>query len=369
VIRTFRAPGRVNLIGEHTDYTGGFVFPAALDLFCDVRAEPASDGKLVASSRNLGEERSWSLADLPCAQPRRDWSDYVAGVAVELCRLGVKPVAARLAIDSSVPIGAGLSSSASIEVSVGVALASLAGVQVPLKELALACQRAENNFVGMKCGIMDQFVAVFGEAGHAILIDCRSLEHTAVPVPPGLQLLVVNSMVKHALASSEYNTRRRECEEAVEILGRPLRDITAAEWPLLESGLPETLRRRARHVVTENARVLEFVEACRQNDPAKMGRLMAESHRSMRDDYQISCVEIDYLVEAAAAQRGVAGARMTGGGFGGCTVNLVRNDAVESFRAAVASAYKHSFDITPEIYVCRTADGARELQDAPSASS
>lgn len=361
MIRTFRAPGRVNLIGEHTDYNGGFVFPAALNLFCDVRAEPISDGRLVARSRNLAEERSWSLADLPNAQPRGDWSDYVAGVAVELYRSGVKPVAARLEIDSSVPIGSGLSSSASLEVSVGVALASLAGAHVPRKELALACQRAENNFVGMKCGIMDQFVSAFGEAGHAILIDCRSLEHNAVPVPPGLQLLVVNSMVKHELASSEYNTRRRECEQAVEILGKPLRDIAAGEWPSLEGRLPETLRRRARHVVTENARVLVFVEACWQNDPAKMGRLMAESHRSLREDYQVSCQELDFLVETAAARVGVAGARMTGGGFGGCTVNLVSSDAVEGFREAVVSAYKDRFGITPELYACQTADGAREL--------
>ena len=361
MIRTFRAPGRVNLIGEHTDYNGGFVFPAALNLFCDARAEPAADGKLVARSRNLGEQRSWGIADLPDAQPRGDWSDYVAGVAVELARLGVKLVAARLEIDSTVPIGSGLSSSASLEVSVGMALASLAGAQVPLKELALACQRAENNFVGMKCGIMDQFVSVFGEAGHAILMDCRSLGHKAVPVPSGLQLLVVNSMVKHELASSEYNTRRRECEQAVEILGKPLRDITAEEWPPLEGRLPEILRRRARHVVTENARVLGFVEACRRNDAAKMGQLMAESHRSLREDYQVSCEELDFLVKTAAAREGVAGARMTGGGFGGCTVNLVRSEAMESFREAVACAYKERFGLTPETYACQTADGAREL--------
>jgi galactokinase len=168
-------------------------------------------------------------------------------------------------------------------------------------------------------------------------------------------------MVKHELASSEYNTRRRECEQAVEILGKPLRDIAAEEWPSLEGKLPETLRRRARHIVTENARVLAFVEACRQNDPAKMGRLMAESHRSMRDDYQISCGEMDFLVDIAATQHGVAGSRMTGGGFGGCTVNLVRNDAVDGFREAVASAYRDRFEITPEVYACQTADGAREL--------
>jgi galactokinase len=362
VIRTFRAPGRVNLIGEHTDYNGGFVFPAALDLFCDVRAEAVANGRLVAVSRNFGEERSWSIGELPAAGPRGDWSDYVAGVAVELIRLGVQPQAARLELDSSVPIGSGLSSSAALEVSVGVALASLAGAQVPLKELALACQRAENNFVGMKCGIMDQFVSAFGEAGHAILIDCRSLEHQVVPVPTGLQLLVVNSMVHHELASSEYNTRRRECEQAVEILGRPLRDIGLEQWPGLESKLPETLRRRARHVISENARVLAFVDACRGNDPQSMGRLMAESHRSMRDDYQISCEEIDFLVETAGLQQGVAGARMTGGGFGGCTVNLVRSDAVEGFRSAVVSAYQERFGITPEIYACQTADGARELR-------
>jgi galactokinase len=362
VIRTFRAPGRVNLIGEHTDYSGGFVFPAALDLFCDVRAEPVPDDRLVARSRNLDDELLWDLADLPNARPRGDWSDYIAGVAIELLRLGVNLTGARIEIDSSVPMGAGLSSSAALEVSVGVALAALASAQVPRKELALACQRAENNFVGMKCGIMDQFVSAFGQAGHAILIDCRSLEHRAVPVPSGLQLLVVNSMVRHELASSEYNTRRCECEQAVEILGRPLRGITAEEWPSLESRLPATLGRRARHVVTENARVLGFVEASEQNDPARMGRLMAESHRSMRDDYQVSCEELDFLVDTAAAQAGVIGARMTGGGFGGCTVNLVSDAAAEDFGKAVAATYRNRFGITPEIYSCQTADGARELR-------
>jgi galactokinase len=361
VIRIFRAPGRVNLIGEHTDYNGGFVFPAALNLFCEVRARPASGGKLSVSSRNLGEQRSWSLAALPDAHPSADWSDYVAGVAVELYRLGVNLPSVRLEIDSNVPIGSGLSSSAALEVSVAVALTSLAGAQVPMEQLALACQRAENGFAGMQCGIMDQFVSAFGKAGHAILIDCRSLQHSAVPVPPGLQLLIVNSMVRHELSSSEYNTRRRECEQAVEILGRPLRDITAEEWPPLEGNLPEPLRRRARHVVTEDARVLRFVEACRAKNTAAMGRLMAESHRSMRDDYQITCHEVDYLVEAAAALPGVVGARMTGGGFGGCTVNLVRQDAVESFQQTMVPRYQERFGITPDIYACRTADGAREL--------
>ncbi len=359
--RTFRAPGRVNLIGEHTDYNDGFVFPAALDLFCDIHAESTTDGKLTARSRNFGEERSWGLDELPHAKPRGDWSDYVAGVAVELIRLGVKPFAARIEIESSVPIGSGLSSSASLEVSVGLALASLAGTTVPGKELALASQRAENNFVGMKCGIMDQFVSVFGKAGHAILIDCRSLEHRAAPVPPGLQLIMVNSMVKHELASSEYNTRRRECEQAVAMLGKPLRDIAAGEWPTLESKLPDPLNRRARHIVTENARVLDFVEACGQGDQPRMGRLMAESHESIRADYEVSCKELDFLVKTAAKLEGVVGARMTGGGFGGCTVNLVKEDAVEHFQKAIASAYESKFGLRPEIYACQTADGVHEL--------
>lgn len=361
MIRTFRAPGRVNLIGEHTDYNDGFVFPAALDMFCEVRAETADDGKLTVRSRNFDEERSWAIGELSGAKPFGDWTDYVVGVAVELIRLGVNPVAARLEIESSVPIGSGLSSSASLEVSVGFALASLAGATVPRKELALACQRAENDFVGMKCGIMDQFVSAFGEAGHAILIDCRSLEHRAAPVAPGLQLLMVDSMVKHELASSEYNTRRRECEQAVAMLGKPLRDISADEWPSLENKLPDPLRRRARHIVTENDRVLGFVEACRQSDEAQMGRLMAQSHESLRTDYEVSCTELDFLVETAAKLKGVIGARMTGGGFGGCTVNLVQENSAQDFREAVAGAYEHKFGLRPQIYACQTADGVREL--------
>jgi galactokinase len=351
----------VNLIGEHTDYNDGFVFPAALDLYCDVRAEPAIDGKLTARSRNFDADRSWTIEELPTAKPRGDWSDYVAGVAVELIRLGVKLAPVRLEIDSSVPIGSGLSSSASLEVSVGFALASMAGANVPRNELALACQRAENDFVGMKCGIMDQFVSAFGEAGQAILIDCRSLEHRPVPLPEGLQLLVVNSMVKHELASSEYNARRRECEQAAKILGKPLRDIPAREWPPLEDELPDPLRRRARHVVSENARVLDFVEACREGDEARMGRLMAQSHESLRVDYEVSCQELDFLVDTAAKLDGVAGARMTGGGFGGCTVNLVRAGAAQGFRQAISAAYESQFGLQPETYVCQAADGVREL--------
>ena len=342
--RVFRAPGRVNLIGEHTDYNQGLVLPVALSLACSVTARPAASGRLAARSLNLQEERCWPLDGF---ERRGDWGDYVAGVAVELARLGIAIPAAELEISSTVPLGAGLASSAALEVAVAKALCGLAGASLPPVELALACQRAESGFVGMRCGVMDQFVAALGSEGHALLIDCRSLDYRLVRLPAGAALVVVNTTVRHELASSEYNLRREQCEQAAALLGRPLRDATLEQ----AQSLPEPARRRARHVISENDRVVRFVTACESGNLEEAGRLMYASHSSLRDDYQVSCAELNFLVDAARGLPGVLGARMTGGGFGGSTVNLVRPERVQEFVRLLSKAYTERFGMEPLVYI------------------
>ena len=363
----FRAPGRVNLIGEHTDYNLGFVLPIALQLECVAATAPAGDGLLHAYTENLQKSAQWNPAELPRLTPSHNWTDYVTGVARELIAAGYGVGPLSLRIDSTVPEGAGLSSSASLEVS--CALAMLEGRPIDKLELAKLCQRAERNFVGVPSGIMDQYVSVFGVAGGAIEIDCRSLTHRVVKLPAGVEILAVNTMVKHTLGQSAYRDRVRQCAAAVEAIRvtRPgvesLRDIDEALFAELESSIPEPARRRARHVVTENARVHRFVAACAAGDLRSMGELFLASHRSLQLDYEVSCGELDFLVETAVALDGVYGARMTGGGFGGCTVNLVALDAVERFRSEIASRYRAVYSITPPIYLCQPSAGASEVRD------
>ena len=360
--RLYRAPGRVNLIGEHTDYNDGFVLPAALELCTWVAAAARPDRRLRVQSLRVGAAIEFDLDD-PAPSPRRDWSDYVRGVAVMLSRAGHRLVGANLLIDSEVPIGSGLSSSAALEVSTGYALLDLAGIAVDRTALALSCQRAENEFVGMRCGIMDQFVSCHGAAGHALLLDCRSLTFRLAPIAPSVRLVICNSMVRHELAAGEYNLRRAECERGVALLKpalpaiRALRDVGMAELAAHETALPELTFRRCRHIVTENDRVLCAGAALDAGEVEEFGRLMNASHVSMRDDYEISCRELDILVELAWRVEGVLGSRMTGGGFGGCTVSMVRADAVERFRASLAAGYLAATGIACEILVCSPGDG------------
>jgi len=366
--RLYRAPGRVNLIGEHTDYNDGFVLPAALELSTFVAAAARRDGRLRVHSLHVGATVEFALDD-PAPSPRRDWSDYVRGVAVMLERVGHRLVGADLLIDSDVPIGSGLSSSAALEVSTGYALLDCAGLAVDRTQLALCCQRAENEFVGMRCGIMDQFVSCHGAAGHALLLDCRSLAFRLAPIDPSVRLVVCNSMVRHELAGGEYNLRRAECERGVALLKpalpgiRALRDVSMAELTAHVAMLPELTLRRCRHVVAENDRVLRAGAALEGGQVEEFGRLMNESHRSMRDDYEISCRELDILVDLAWGVEGVLGSRMTGGGFGGCTVSMVRADAVERFCASLAAGYAAATGITPEILVCSPGDGVSIVTD------
>jgi galactokinase len=355
VANTFRAPGRVNLIGEHTDYNDGFVMPTALEFSTWVTIAPLEQRMLKIFSENYNDEVEVNLDD-PNIVARRRWSDYPIGVAVTFERAGYRLRGATLRIRGDVPIGAGLSSSASIEVATACALVANSDLHIDNRELALLCQRAENEFVGARVGIMDQFVALFGHVQKALLLDCRSLEFELLPLPDNVRLIICNTMVKHALASSAYNERRAQCEEGVKHLAKflpnvkALRDVTIKQLEQYREGLTETVYRRCRHVVTENARVLAAGEALEQHDLDHFGKLMAESHASLRDDYEVSCRELDVMVELARKVEGVYGARMTGGGFGGCTVNLVREDKADEFRERVPREYEEITGLKPEIY-------------------
>jgi len=355
-VRLYRAPGRVNLIGEHTDYNGGFVLPIAIEPACYVAAAANQDGVLRVHSQNLGESRQWPLEQLARLKPAGDWGDYVAGVAQQMCRQRPAVPALNVLVHSTVPVGGGLSSSAALEVAVALALLG-SRPKEPL-ELAQLCHRAETSFVGLPCGIMDQYVSLFARAGAALWIDCRSLASRAVPLPPGCVVMAVNSRVKHELGRSAYGERVAECALAAKALGvGSLREATIESV----AGGEAVPMRRARHVVSENRRVHDFVEACTRGDPLKMGTLMVESHESLRLDYEVSCEELDWLVEAARKVPGVLGARMTGGGFGGCTVNLLRAEAEAAFVSEVSAAYLKRFGVVPEFYECRPAAAAGEI--------
>jgi galactokinase len=363
-VRVFRAPGRVNIIGEHTDYNLGFVLPMALDLATDIAIAPSGDGKLRIHSEDRKETREFDAAAVRDLRPEHGWTDYPIGVAHELTLAGFAIAPANLLIRSTVPDGSGLSSSAALEVS--SALAFLGGRPLDPLDLARLCQRAERNFVGMPCGIMDQYVSVFGREHSAVEIDCRSLGHRYVSLPDGVAFVAVNTMVKHALAGSAYRDRVAECAAAVEGIKtmfpavESLRDVSPEQFQSAGHLLSPVVARRARHIVTEDARVNRFVEASANGDLDAMGKLMVESHRSLQHDYEVSCEELDFLVDAAIAIEGVLGSRMTGGGFGGCTVSMMCAAAAPLFRQEIARAYQNRFGITPRTYVCNPSAGAGE---------
>ena len=366
-VRVYRAPGRVNVIGEHTDYNLGFVMPMALDLATYVATAPATDGKLRIYSEHQQALEEFEPDRLHEAQRQHRWTDYPIGVAQELMRAGFPIEPANLYIRSTVPEGAGLSSSAALEVS--SALAFLNGRGFDPLQLALLCQRAEVQFVGMPCGIMDQYVSIFGRAHAAVEIDCRSQQHRYVQLPDSVAFVAVNSMVKHALGASAYRERVQECAAAVEKIKQrfhtveSLRDVSVEQFEAVVKLLPPVIARRARHVITENARVNLFLQASERGDLKEMGVLLVESHRSLQKDYEVSSAELDFLVDAALTMRGVFGARMTGGGFGGCTVNMLLPEAVPQFRADIARAYEEVFHVTPKMYDCRPSPGAGEVTD------
>jgi len=364
--RLFQAPGRVNLIGEHTDYNDGYVMPAAIDFKTWIAAGWRNDSKLAVHSVRFDETRVFDLND-PSLKSEHHWSDYILGVALELRRTGLSLQGANLAVYGDVPLGAGLSSSASLEVATAYALASIGGGSLARKGLALLCQRAENDFVGARVGIMDPFVAAHGQNGHALMLDCRSLDYDLVPLPQGVSLVICNTMVKHQLASGEYNIRRRECEEGVAAMKQVFPDIRALRDVSLEmldkpaAVLSPVIYRRCRHIVSENARVLAAADALREAGLPTFGELMYQSHASLRNDYEVSCPELDLMVTIASGAPGVVGARMTGGGFGGCTVNIVKTGEIESFSKHLAGDYSKITGTTPEIYVTTASEGVREI--------
>ena len=363
--RIFCAPGRVNLIGEHTDYNDGFVMPAAINFSTWVMLTRLPEHRLEIFSENFNEQVVVDLDE--DVKPRGHWSDYVIGVAMMLRKTGFSLLGAKLRIRGEVPIGSGLSSSAALEIAAACALIANSNLTIDRVEVARICRQAENEFVGARVGIMDQFVSLHGEVGKALMLDCRSLEYKLVPMSAEAHLVVCNTMVKHELASSEYNQRREQCEAGVKHLAqtlphvKALRDVTLQRLEAHGMDMPDVIYRRCRHVVTENARVLAATEALTRNDLSTFGRLMYESHQSLRDDYEVSCRELDVMVELASKVTGVYGARMTGGGFGGCTINLVAHQHLDEFKQSVAEGYERETKLKPEIFVCEPSDGAREV--------
>ncbi len=365
--RLVRAPGRVNLIGEHTDYNDGFVLPMAINRAVWLAVRPRDDRQAVVHSLDFEATTSFSLDEIT-HDADESWSNYLRGVAWALQEQGYRLRGMEGTIVGDVPIGAGLSSSAATEVAAAKALQVVSGFDWDEVTVALACQRAENEFVGMRCGIMDQLIAVLGRRGHALLIDCRSLEHELVPLPMGVKVVVADTMKRRGVLDSEYNLRRQQCEDGVQRLRehlpgiRALRDVSSADLARYGHTLPEVVRRRCTHVVQENERVLEAVAALQARDAVAFGRLMDASHTSLRYLYEVSSRELDLMVEIARSVPGCLGARLTGAGFGGCTVNLVEERAVPLFQETVRQAYQRQTGLAPQLYVCAASDEAGEME-------
>ena len=358
------APGRVNLIGEHTDYNGGHVFPCAVDMGIYCAASRRYDGVLRFYSENFSDSGivAYSIADL---SKKGCWADYPAGVIRAFKSFGYPPGSgADFFFCGDLPDGSGLSSSAALEVVTGTALKELFSISVTPQEIALIGQFAENRFIGVNCGIMDQFASAAGKRGNAVLLNSATLEYEYAPLGKAA-LVIVNSGVKHSLASSAYNDRRRECESAAKALRVDfLCSLTPEEFENKKQLIADDIcRKRARHAVYENARVIGSAKALKSGDLTRFGALMNESHRSLRDDYEVSCDELDFLAETAQSINGVYGSRMTGGGFGGCTVSLMEQSTVEAFKEKIKSAYQNRFGMIPGIYAVKASDGAVVIED------
>jgi len=363
----FVAPGRVNLIGEHTDYAEGFVMPVAIDFATLAAISPRTDGKIAIYSENYQEERYFDAAALP-AKASQHWTDYPIGVVSILTGEGHKFPGFSLTLWGDVPLGSGLSSSAALEVVTALAVLSLIGASYPGPVLARLCQRAENEYVGASCGIMDQFISANGKKDHALLLDCRDLSFKLAPIPSHVALVIANTMVKHSVAGGDYPTRRRESEAACAVIAshRPgvpfLRDAALEDLEKWGHEMEPKSLMRARHVISENLRTVAACDALLRGDMKELGRLMGEAHTSYSQDFEGSCVEADAMVALAQDLPGLIGARLTGGGFGGCTINLVEQGHAAGFAEALAARYANQTGIVPQIHVCHASDGAHRVE-------
>lgn len=363
----FFAPGRINLIGEHTDYQEGFVFPAAVahGIYVGIQHSETSHARVYSADFH----EAFTFDPLSFSPKKGHWSTYVMGMVGQLKQAGFDIPPFDMVIGGNVPLGAGLSSSAALSAAIGLAVSSLFELKVDKKNLAKYCQKSEQLFAGLQCGIMDPYASIFGEKGQALLLDCRNITHQAVPVVlKDEQLLLVNTKVKHSLADSAYNERRAACEESVQFLSssfegiRTLRDLSLSQLTEVEKILPKALFTKAKHVITENHRAQEAAQALQQGDLVRLGQLMNASHWSLSHDFIVSCPELDFLAQEAQQLPGVLGSRMMGGGFGGCTLNLVETKQLESFETKIRTAYEDHFGITPEFITVEISAGAHALQ-------
>jgi len=365
----FSAPGRVNLIGEHTDYNEGFVLPIAIGKKIIMLGQLRNDRLVQVFDPGYKVKTKFSLDNLTPLK-KDTWANYLMGVMDEIKKAGYPLQGANLIFISNIPKGAGLSSSAALEVVTALTMAKLNLLEIKPVEVARLCQRAENNFVGVACGIMDQYVSCLGQKNYTLFIDCKSNNYELIPFKdPNYQVLICNSKIQRGLANSEYNRRREECKIATEFFKhklnreiRALRDITIDEYKKYQAQLPEIIARRARHVISENYRVQTGVQALREGNFSAFGKLMVESHRSLKNDYEVSCPELDFLVNLALKQEGILGARMTGAGFGGCTVNLIEKNYIDAFKKSIKNEYKKITGINPDIYLTRPAKGAKVIE-------
>lgn len=365
----FSAPGRVNLIGGHTDYNEGFVLPIAIGKKIILLGQLRNDRLVQVFDLGYKVKIKFSLDRLSPSK-KDTWANYLMGVMDEVQKAGYPLQGANLIFISNIPKGAGLSSSAALEVVTALTMAKLNSLEIKPVEMALLCRRAENNFVGVSCGIMDQYVSCLGQKNYALFIDCRSNDYEPVPFKdPNYQVLICNSKIQRGLVNSEYNKRREECKIATGFFKhklnreiRALRDITIDEYKKYQAQLPEVIARRVRHVISENYRVQAGVQALKMGNYSAFGQLMIESHQSLKDDYEVSCAELDLLVDLALKQEGVLGARMTGAGFGGCTVNLLRREHIDAFEKTIKQGYKKITGILPDIYVTPPVEGAKVIK-------
>lgn len=366
-MRIFSAPGRVNLIGEHTDYNGGFVLPVNIDRNILLCARKREDRTLNLHSLNYPHKVNCSLDNLK-HRKEDDWANYPKGMAKILQDESHLLRGMDFLYEGNIPIASGLSSSAAIEVVTCLTLCTLSNIEIERKKIALLCQKAENEFMGMKCGIMDQFIITMGKEGSALFLDCRSLDYELVPFDDkDVSIIVGNTKVKRKLVGSEYNQRRRQCEEGVKTLKqslngiKQLRDVSVEQFEKYRNKLPDVIAKRCKHIIYENERVKKSVDAIKNNRFAEFGLLMIDSHNSLRDLYEVSCHELDIMVEEALKVKGTLSSRMTGAGFGGCTVSLVKEEVREEFISRVSREYQRRTQIKPEFYLCKIEDGAKEI--------